>query len=117
MPESERPLLRGNSISTASPGSYMDLLVFEVDPTKELFIDSIAINVSDATTIPLINVSLNGTPFLKDFPMINTSEKFGFGRHWKVVKRKIAVHIEIKGTAAGVAGTLRASAWVSGVEL
>ncbi len=117
MPEkSEKPVLKGDTktLTTVST-QYETLLELEADPTKTLFVDSIEVAVNDITSLPHINVSLNGTPFLKDFPVLTSSIKFGFGRHWLIKKHKNVVEIQINKTAAG-AGNLVASAWISGVE-
>jgi hypothetical protein len=116
MPESTRPLLKGNSLSLSKVmTTYVELLRIETDPSKELLVDTIEVAIDDTTSNPLINISLNGSPYIKDFPVLNTSARFSFGRDLKLTKHKVPILVEVKKTAAGL-GTLRATAWATGIE-
>ena len=117
IPVSDKPVLKGNSITLAVGSNYAEVLRVEVDPTHLLYIDSLEIDVNDPTWNVLVNVLLNGTPKLENYPIINSSLKFGFGRHWLVDRHKVPIVIQAKATAQGtVQTTCTISASASGVE-
>lgn len=113
---SERPLLRGNVLSLSAVGGYEELLVIESDPTCTLYVGHIRIDINDTTSLPYINVFLDGKQYLKDFLMLSTTITADFGRHIKLSRVSKPIRIEMRKSAAGM-GTLIATAAVDGIEM
>jgi hypothetical protein len=114
MPESNRPLLKSGTLTVSEPSGYQDLLVVECDPNRILYIRDIVITVSDTTPEPLINVNLNGKPYIKDSPLLVLAGALSFGGHLKMHDHKKPIVVQIKTTKAGA---FTASAYVTGIEV
>jgi hypothetical protein len=112
MPESTRPLLKGDYLPSLET-EYKELLKIEADPTKTLYVGDIRIAVSNSAVVPFINVRLNGTPYLTDFPLLDATVTLAFGRSLKLQKHKVPIVVEIKRTAAGACA---ATAFATGIE-
>lgn len=118
-PKSDRPLLKVGSLTivttVAAPVStYTELLKVGCDPNTELYIDSIAWEQDITTTNVLINIFLDGKPYVRDTPMLASAGSLGFGRDLVLTNPHKAILIQVKSTAAG---TVRINAWVSGIEI
>ena len=115
MPESIFPLLKGNSILNVAY-KYETLLEIKVDPKETLYVGNIKIATDDVTGNLFINVKINGTPYLTEFPVLNATTTIGFGRQLKLTKCDKPLEVEVKKTAAGITGTVKASAFVTGIK-
>lgn len=112
MPESNLPLLVG--VSKADVGTdYVDLLKFDPDPNETIYVGDIRIDINDTTTKPIMRLSINGVSYLKDFPLLNATTTFSFGRDLKLKNDKTPLLIQIKKTT----GTLNATAIITGIRV
>jgi hypothetical protein len=112
---SDTPLLKSNYIEITAPGTYVDLLVVECDPNTVLYIRDIEFELDYglATPKPMINISINGKPYIKNQRVLGTSGKIGFGGHLKLWNNNKPLVVQIKTTDTG---TMSATAYVTGIE-
>lgn len=110
-------LLSGNEVTLSELNSFVDLLVVESDAATDLLIGHLKIVINDLTSIAKVNVSLDGTQYLRNFRMLETSLTFDWGRNLRLHggKKKLLI-IEIKKTTAG-AGDMIATAYVDGLKV
>jgi hypothetical protein len=118
MVESEVPLLTGNSVSIAANdlNKYYEVLRVTVDPNRIIYIRDINWEIDDTTSLPQIKISVNGTPYLKDFPLYAASGGLGFGGNLRGSDTKDPVIIQARKTSAG-AGILNVSCTVTGIQI
>jgi hypothetical protein len=118
IPESEIPLLKGNPITIAANDldKYKELIRIQADPNRIIYIRDIDIEIDDTTSLPRFKVSINGTPYLKDFPLLTTVASLGFGGDLRGSDTKDPLIIWVKKTAAGT-GALRVACVVTGTQV
>ena len=118
-PTSEIPLLKGNAITiaTADLDKYYELLKIQADPNRILYVRDIYVELDDTTSLPEFKVDLNGTTYLKDFPVFSTAAGIaGFGGHLRSVDGKDPIVVYVRKTAAG-AGAIRVGCIVTGIQV
>lgn len=117
MSESEIPLLEGKTISIAvnDLDDYKEILKVTADPDRIIYIRDIVFEIDDTTSAPQIKISINGTPYLKDFSLITTSKSLGFGGDLRGSDTKDPLIIWVKKTAVGL-GALKVSCIVTGTQ-
>jgi hypothetical protein len=121
MPEatSDTPLIKANYIEITSPGEYHDLLVVECDPNRILYLREIVFEFDhDGMTDPkpMVNISINGKPYIKNHRVIGGAGGFGFGGHLKLWNHAKPLVIQIKTTVSGHS-TFYATAYAIGIEV
>jgi len=118
MVESEIPLLKGASkiITTNDLNDYKELIKIQTDPNRIIYIRDIAIEIDDTTSLPQFKVNINGTPYLKDFPLLTSAASLGFGGDLRGSDTKDPLIIWVKKTAAGT-GALTVACVVTGTQV
>lgn len=117
-PTSEVPLLKGNAITiaTADLNTYKELLRIKADPNRILYIRDIDVQSNDATSVPEFRLDINGTPYLKDYPLFVPSAGLGFGGHLRSIDGKDPIVVYVRKTAAGT-GAIRVGCIVTGIQV
>lgn len=118
MPQSEIPLLKGNAIIIAANDldKYKELIRIQTDPNRIIYIRDIDIEIDDTTSLPQFKVRINGTPYLKDFPLLTTSKSLGFGGDLRGSDTKDPLIIWVEKTAAGT-GALTVACVITGTQV
>lgn len=107
--------MKSGYLSITTVGDYEELLELTPDPGKVFYIRDIiyAYDAGVTDPQPVINLSINGTPFLKDTPIIASSGSLGFGGHLQMFDSHKPLIIQVKTTQTG---TLRIVAYVTGIK-
>ena len=118
MVESEIPLLKGASkiIAASDLNDYKELIRIKTDPNRIIYIRDISIEIDDTTSLPQFKLSINGTPYLKDFPLLTATKSLGFGGDLRGSDTKDPLIIWVKKTAAGT-GALTVACAVTGTQV
>lgn len=118
MVESEVPLLKGASkiIAANDLNNYVKIIQIEADPNRIIYIRDVDIEIDDTTSLPQFKVSINGTPYLKDFPLLTTAASLGFGGDLRGSDTKDPLIVWVKKTAAGT-GALTVACVVTGTQV
>lgn len=118
MVESEIPLLKGDSITIAANdlNEYKELIKIQTDPNRIIYIRDIAIEIDNTTSLPQFKININGTHYLKDFPLLTSAGGFGFGGDLRSKDTKDPLIVWVKKTAVG-AGALTVACVVTGTQV